>query len=116
VSAAKQKGTAWETRIVTFLRDHGFTYADRVPLSGHKDRGDVTTGPGSPVIEAKNQARHSLAEWLTEAEQERDNAKADTAVVWIKRRGFTSPGRGYVVMSGDDYVWLLKSAGYGGTP
>ena len=33
--------------------------------------------------------------------------------VWMKRRGYTSPGRAYVVMSGDDLVWLLKAAGYG---
>lgn len=113
MSAGKRKGTAWETAIVTFLKAAGFLYADRVPLSGAKDRGDVTIGPGSPVIEAKNQARHSFAEWCDEAEQERVNADADHAAVWAKRRGHTSPGKGYVVLTGEAYVALLKAAGYG---
>jgi hypothetical protein len=112
MSANKQRGTRWESAIVAFLIDEGFTYAERRALSGAHDKGDVTGIPGV-VIEAKSQNRQSLAEWLDEAEQERDNAKADHGVVWFKRRGFTSPGRGYVLMSGDDYVWLLKSAGYG---
>lgn len=112
MSAAKSKGTKWESAIVAFLRDHGFPYADRVPLSGSKDRGDVTVGPGSPVIEAKNQARHSFAEWMDEAEEETANAGADHGVVWAKRRGHASPGRAYVVMTGDTYVRLLRAAGW----
>ena len=112
MSANKAKGTRWESAIVAFLRERGFPYADRVPLSGAKDRGDVTVGPGGPVIEAKNQNRHSLAEWVDEAEEECANAAADHAVVWAKRRGHTSPGRGYVVMTGDTYVRLIRDAGW----
>ena len=114
MSAAKAKGTKHESAIVTFLRDHGFPWADRVPLSGTRDRGDVTVGPGSPVIEAKNQARHSFAEWLDEATTEAANAGAPFGVVWAKRRGKGSPGDGYVVMDGSTFAALLKQAGYGG--
>lgn len=112
MSAAKQKGTKFESAVVAFLRDKGFSYAERRALNGAKDLGDITGLPGV-VIECKNQSRHSLSEWLDEAEEERDNAKADVGIAWIKRRGYTSPGRAYVVMSGDDLCWLLKSAGYG---
>jgi hypothetical protein len=42
VSAGKAKGTRWESAVVTFLRSAGFGWADRVPLSGARDRGDVT--------------------------------------------------------------------------
>ena len=115
MSASKQRGTKWETAIVAFLRDKGFTHAERRALSGSFDKGDLTGIPGL-VVEAKHVARTDLSGWLDEAEQERDNAKADVGVVWMKRRGYTSPGRAYVVMSGDDLVWLLRSAGYGGTP
>lgn len=115
MSAAKQKGTRHESAIVAFLRDHGFPWADRVPLSGKHDRGDVTACPGGPVIEAKNQNRHSWAEWLDEATAEAKNAGAPFGVVWAHRRGHGSPGKGYVVMDGDSFVWLLHEAGFGGT-
>jgi len=113
MSAGKQKGTRHESAIVTYLRSHGFPWADRVPLSGHHDRGDVTLGPGSPVIEAKNQARHSFAEWLDEATTEARNASAPFGVVWAHRRGKGSPGDGYVVMTGATFTDLLHAAGYG---
>lgn len=116
MSANKAKGTRHESAIVTFLREHGFPWADRVPLSGKSDRGDVTVGPGSPVIEAKNQARHSWAEWLDEANQEAANARAPFGVVWAHRRGKGSPGDGYVVMDGNTFVELLHQAGYSWEP
>lgn len=114
MSASRQKGTKWESACVTFLRAAGFPWADRVPLSGTRDRGDVTLGPGSPVIEAKNQNRHSLAEWLDEATKEAANAGAPFGVVWAKRRGKGSPADGYVVMDGATFVLLLRDAGYSG--
>lgn len=113
MSASKRKGTAWESAIVAYLRDKGFTYAERRALSGSADKGDLTGVPGI-VVEAKSVSRLDLSGWLDEAEQERDNAHADIGIVWIKRRGHTSPGRAYAVLSGDDLTWLLKSAGYGG--
>ena len=114
MSAGKAKGTRWETACVNWLREHGFTWADRVPLSGARDRGDVTLGPGSPVMEMKSQNRHSFAEWLDEANAEAINARAPFGVVWAKRRGKSSPGCGYVVMDGDTFALLLREAGYGG--
>jgi hypothetical protein len=116
VSAGKAKGTRFESAIVAFLRQHGFTWADRVPLSGAHDRGDVSIGPGSPVIESKNQNRHSLAEWLDEANAEAVNARAPFGVVWAHRRGKGSPGDGYVVMDGNTFVRLLHEAGYSWEP
>lgn len=112
MSKSRATGTKFESAIVDFLRDKGFIHAERRALSGNKDKGDIA-GVLGIVIEAKSQARHSLAEWLDEAGQERDNAGADLGVVWFKRRGHTSAGKGYVLMSGEDLVWLLKSAGYG---
>jgi hypothetical protein len=114
VSASKAKGTRHESQIVEYLRVHGFPWADRVPLSGSRDRGDVTLGPGSPVIESKNQARHSWAEWLDEATAEAVNARAPFGVVWAKRRGKGSVADGYVVMSGATFTRLLTEAGYAG--
>lgn len=115
MSANKAKGTRWESAIVDFLRSVGFRWADRVPMSGAKDRGDVTPGPGAPAIESKNQSRLDWAEWLDEAEREAVNAGAPFGVVWAKRRGKASPADGYVLMSGRSYARLMLEAGYGPT-
>jgi hypothetical protein len=113
VSAARAKGTRFESAIVDYLRGVGFRWADRVPMSGAKDRGDVTIGPGGPAIESKNQNRLSWAEWLDEANIEALNAGAPFGVVWAKRRGKGSPADGYVLMDGTSFAHLLHEAGYG---
>ena len=41
------------------------------------------------------------------------NAHADVAAVWAHRRGKGSPGDAYVVMTGEQFVRLLRAAGYG---
>lgn len=111
MSANKARGTRWESAVVAFLVEHGWPHAERRALHGTNDLGDVVGIPGV-VIEAKSQARHSLAEWLTEAEVERDRAGARIGVAWFKKRGATSPGRGYVLMSGETFVELLREAGW----
>jgi hypothetical protein len=112
MSRQRAKGTRWESRIVAFLAAHGFPHVERRALNGATDKGDITGIPGV-VIEAKDQNRHSWAEWLDEATQEAENANADVGVVWAHRRGYTDPGKGYVVLDGRTFVWLLRSAGYG---
>lgn len=112
MSRNKQRGTSWESKIVELLRDRGWPHAERRALGGAHDRGDIAGVP-AVVIEAKNCAKVELAAFLDEAETERANDKADLGVAWIKRRGKASAAEGYVVMSGDTFVWLLRSAGYG---
>lgn len=111
MSAAKAKGTKWETAIVDYLRGNGAPHAERRAGSGTKDRGDIA-GLIGIVVEAKSHTGLNLAGWLAEAEQERVNAGAELAVVWHKRRGKTSAGDGYVTMSGATFVALLRDAGY----
>jgi hypothetical protein len=111
MSASKRKGTAWESAIVQFLRENGAPHAERRALCGNKDRGDIAGIPGV-AIEAKSAARLELAGWVDEAEQERCNDGADVGLVWIKRRGRTSPGAGFVILTGDQLVQLLAAAGY----
>jgi hypothetical protein len=111
VSASKRRGTAWESAIVDYLRANGAPHAERRALNGAKDRGDIAGIPGC-VIEAKSAARVELAAWLDEAHAERDNDGADLGVVWFKRRGKTSPGDGFVLMSGNALRELLMHAGY----
>ena len=106
MSAAKRKGTAWESAIVTHLRDWGHRAVERRALAGNLDRGDIAGIPGV-VIEAKSAARIDLAGWLREAHIERDNDGAAVGVVWFKRRGKASAGDGYVLMDGATFTHLL---------
>lgn len=116
MSASRSKGTRWESTIVEFLHEHGFPWADRVPLSGNRDRGDVTVGPGSPAIEAKNLKQDQWAKGLDEANDEARNRKAPFGVLWTHRRGKASAGEGFVVMDGNTFVLLLQEAGYAWEP
>ena len=45
MSKAKAKGTAAETALVKYLRDHGFPGAERRAMTGEFDQGDVTGTP-----------------------------------------------------------------------
>jgi hypothetical protein len=109
VSRSRDRGTAWESAVVRYLRASGWPYAERRALAGNQDRGDIAGVPGA-VIECKHVARTDLSGWLDEAEAERDNDGARHGAVWLKRRGTTDPGRSYVLLSGDDYVRLLRDA------
>lgn len=107
---SKAKGTAWESAIVDYLRIFN-PHVERRTLNGNHDRGDITGIPGV-VIEAKNAKTITLAAWVDEANIEGLNDNAPVAVVWVKRRGRTSPMDGYVVMDGTQFVRLLEEAGY----
>lgn len=111
MSASRRKGTAWETAIVDWLRGRGFPHAERRALRGGRDAGDVTGVPGL-CVEAKNAKTITLAGWVDELAAEVDNANADIGVLWIKRRGRASAGDGYVVMTPDHLVVLLRAAGF----
>jgi hypothetical protein len=111
MSRSKDKGTAWETAVATYLQESGWPYAERRALNGNHDRGDIT-GVAGACIEAKSASRVELAEWLKEMQTEKANANATVGAVWFKRRGKTSPGDGFVLMDGNQFVQLLKEAGY----
>ncbi len=111
MSASKRKGTAWETAIVGYLHENGVEFAERRALKGNKDCGDVAGIPGV-VIEAKNEKQITLGSYVDEAEAEARNDGARIGVAWMKRRGRTSPGGGYVAMSGEMFLRLLVDAGY----
>jgi hypothetical protein len=106
MNATKRKGASWE-----YLQESGWTGAERRALAGNADRGDVLGLPGW-VIEAKNASRIELAQWVKEAETEAANAGVELAAVWAKREGKASAADGYVVLTGRQFVQLLRHAGY----
>lgn len=111
MSASKRKGTGWESAVVQFLQENGAPQVERRALNGAKDRGDIAGIPGV-VIECKNEREITLASYANETEQERVNDGARIGVAWIKRRGKTSPGNGYVLLDGNTLIRLLIDAGY----
>lgn len=111
VNKPKQKGTAAESAVVSFLRTVGFPHAERLALQGGKDRGDITGIPGI-VVEVKACQEYTFSSWLAEAEVERDNAKADFGFVVAKPRlvGTTRTGQWYALMYQGHWWDLVREA------
>lgn len=92
----KQIGTAAETAVVRAARTRGFPGADRLTLTGHKDRGDIGLCPGV-IVEVKggNQARNAsdtlVTRWLAETETGRINAGAAIGFLVTQRPGIGLP-------------------------
>lgn len=111
MSRSKQRGTSWESKLVGYLQSTHWPLVERRTLSGRYDKGDIAGIPGV-VVEAKDQQTLRIPEWWRETLVEAENAGADIAALWVKRRGFTSPADGYVVISGETFVELLHEAGW----
>jgi hypothetical protein len=114
---SKAIGTRWESAIVDYLRANGRPFVERRTLGGINDRGDITGLP-AVVLEAKACKTLSIGAWLKELDAEiandlaRSKDDATTGALWIKTRGKTSAGDGYIVMRPDVWLKLLKEAGY----
>lgn len=108
---SKRLGTDGENGVVDYLVAEGFPHVERRALRGSKDCGDIAGLPGV-VIEVKNTTTLSLAEFIKETELERQNAGADIAVCWHKRKGKGSAGDWYVTMTGKQFAYILKELGY----
>ena len=111
MSKSKAKGTAFETAVVRYLQANGFPYAERAPLAGNKDRGDITGTPGL-VWECKNAKTIRLSEWIDETETETVNANADYGILIVKRPRHGNPAAAYAVVPLVNMIELLKEAGY----
>ena len=105
-SPERRKGNGFELAIVSYLREHGFPFAERAYGAGRPDdRGDIDGVPGW-VIEAKNHKSMDLAGWANEAAAEALNARAHWWCVIAKRRN-RPVGDAYVVMPLSQFARLL---------
>lgn len=111
MSKSKRKGTAAESAVVAWLRDHGWPSAERRALSGSNDRGDIA-GVAGIVLEVKACREMDLAGWCKEAEAERTNDGADHGIVIAKKRGTTDVGQWYAILPVEQMAALLDAAGY----
>lgn len=110
---SKQRGTAWETSLVRYMRDLGLD-VDRLRQTGKNDEGDIALRTsGRYILEAKATARLNLAGWIGEAETEAENYAKHRGieipgfVVAYKRRQH-STGQSYIITTLDE--WLRQIA------
>lgn len=103
---SKAKGTAAETALLRYAHQNGFPHADRQPLRGNRDQGDLALCPGV-VVEVKNHSGMPalgqpsaavLAQWMNQTEVERTNARAAIGLLVVKRKGTTDPGRWFAYL------------------
>jgi hypothetical protein len=102
---SRAKGFTFERAVADVFRAGGFEHAERRPPEGVRDRGDISGVPQF-VIECKAAQRLELAQWLAEAEIEREHAGTRYAAVVVKRRQ-AAIERGYFLMELRDAVRLL---------
>jgi hypothetical protein len=110
---AKQKGTAWETACKLYAQQI-FPTARRRALAGSADEGDLDLDGARPTtIECKAVRSWSPYAWVQEAVTESWNVGDDCiGAVWAKVPGKGQPQDGVILMHPDDFLWLLKEAGY----
>lgn len=109
MSKARQKGTSFESLLVSYLTEIGYD-AERQVLHGTKDVGDIRVripASGGFNIEAKNCQTMTLGSWVDESRVEAKNAGRPCVVVH-KRRGKGQGGDQFVSMRlGDFLAWFV---------
>lgn len=98
MNRSKAKGTAAETAVVRWARVNGFPGADRQPLRGNRDAGDIALAPGI-ILEVKSVATAAsgqpgaklLETWLAQTDVETANAGAAHGLLVVKRSGTADP-------------------------
>lgn len=108
MSKAKQKGTAFETAVTSYLQENDID-ARRLPLTGSKDQGDIRVcGQVSFTLEAKNHRAMDLSTWMNQVVIENTQAGTDFGIVVHKRPRRGDVADSYVTMSLDTFTSLLK--------
>lgn len=110
---SKQRGTAFETLIKTYLQEQWSPDIDRLPLSGAFDRGDIgnfRVGGHLVALELKNHSRLDLGTWIAEAQKEATHYGALAGAVIHKRRGKGQAGDQYVTLVLRDLLDVLHAA------
>lgn len=108
MNRSKQKGTAWETAVVNYLRERGHIHVERRAMNGALDRGDIAGIPGL-VLECKAHKEIDLGGFMNELAIEKRNDGAGLGVCIVKRRQ-KDVAQSYAVLTVEDFVTLLVEA------
>lgn len=102
-ATAKRAGARFARIIADWFRAHGHPYADKQPLTGAVDKGDVANvhhPDGQPIaLELKDRATLALPQWWREAQQEAANLGTPYAAIIHKRSGKGQPEDQWVTLS-----------------
>jgi hypothetical protein len=112
----KNKGTAAESAVVKYMRINGYPGADRQPLRGNRDAGDILLCPGV-VLEIKahktagtgQPGAIQLAQWMAQAATERHNAGAALCPLIVKRTGTANVAAWWAYLPFQDIADLIGS-------
>jgi hypothetical protein len=103
---SKAKGTAWESLIVGYLREHHNPEAHRNVQMGAKDIGDID-GYYLHALEAKAEKEITLSSYIAQANKEAIHAGQPFGCAVVKRR-MKGVADGYVVRDLATDVRLLN--------
>ncbi|MDH6625777.1 glycosylphosphatidylinositol transamidase (GPIT) subunit GPI8 [Streptomyces sp. LBL] len=103
---SKAKGTAWESDIVGYLREHHNSGVHRNVQTGARDIGDVA-GYYLHALEAKAEKTITLADYIAQANREAVHAGQPFGCAVVKRR-MKGVADGYVVRDVRTDVRLLN--------
>jgi Holliday junction resolvase len=109
VNPQKAKGTRWESAIVTYLRDLGFTTVRREVQHGRLDVGDIS-GLALWAIEAKNYSEIKwslLSRFVAQANREAVHAGKPYAIVVLKKPR-AGTGEAYVIMDLNTWAKVIS--------
>ncbi|MFG2292016.1 hypothetical protein [Streptomyces sp. NPDC048603] len=84
-NASKAKGTAWESALVSYFREHHNPEARRNVQMGAKDIGDIA-GYYLHAVEAKAEKTITLADYIVQANREAVHAGEPFGCAVVKRR------------------------------
>ena len=113
--SAKQAGARFARVIADGFKENGFRFADKKPLYGAKDRGDIggvhTLSGDAVTIEVKDYGgQFQVGTWLKEVAEERVNDRGIAGIVIAKRRGKTDPMDQVCFMEVRDLMALLTGS------
>ena len=112
MSKSKDKGTAFETAVVRYLRERlGDEEIDRMPLRGSRDEGDVRglkLRGMQTCVEVKNHKQLRITDWMGQLISEQGNMEADLGLIVAHRSGCGDKhiGESYVITTLDDILTL----------
>ena len=113
-ASAKKAGSSFERSQADYLAAKVDDRIDRRVKNGQKDRGDIgglRHMGGRVVVECKDYGGRLMpGPWIGEAETERGNDDALAGIVIAKRRGTTSPGQQFVLMTVDNLIAILTGS------
>lgn len=113
----KAIGTAGETAVTRYAQANGFPHAERLPLKGSADEGDIGLCPGVIVeVKAGKVAEACADAWLVEAQRqttvEKGHSGAAVALLVTKRRavGAANAGRWWAWLPAETFALLVVGA------